>query len=237
MNLIGFFRVDRIAFSRSLSTTSSIIEKDWPPLEECVQYKYCIIRQYLQKFEWESDERDETFYVRYSSPEDEDEYIAPRTFAFKPSSLKKFVEIARTSRGYDMDVVGEPVPGFMRSPFNVYKKKTIEEYLNYAVELAINHINSKTVKVYKHVDTLKVIDTCHRLLLLTFTAQETTVKEVEMEKEFAAKTFLAAIYAPAACPETFQLEECFLKPEGPAPWKYVELNDQSFDMQSLALGD
>ncbi|KAL8513423.1 hypothetical protein ACS0TY_012765 [Phlomoides rotata] len=42
-----------------------------------------------------------------------------------------------------MDVVGEPVPGFMRSSFNVYKKKTIEEYLNYAVELAINHINSK----------------------------------------------------------------------------------------------
>ncbi|KAL8513418.1 hypothetical protein ACS0TY_012761 [Phlomoides rotata] len=204
---------------------SSVMEKDWPPLEECVQYKYCIIRQYLQKFEWESDERDETFYETCYSEDEEDEYVAPRTFAFKPSSLKKFVEIARTSRGYDMDAVGEPVPGFMRDPFNVYKKKTIEEYaeyLNYAVQLAINHINSKTGKVYKHVDTLKVIDTHHRLLLLTFTA----AKEVEMEKEFAAETFLAAVYAPAACPETFQLEECFLKPEGPAPWKYVELNDQ-----------
>ncbi|KAL8522766.1 hypothetical protein ACS0TY_012926 [Phlomoides rotata] len=206
---------------------SSVMEKDWPPLEECVQYKYCIIRQYLQKFEWESDERDETCYEHYSSSEDEDG--APRIFAFKPTSLRKFVEIARTSRGYDMDAVGEPVPGFMRSPFNVYKKKTIEEYaeyLNYAVELAINHINSKTGKVYKHVDTLKVIDTRHRLLLLTFTAHETAAKEVEMKKDFAAENFLAAVYAPAACPETFLLEECFLKPEGPAPWKYVELNDQ-----------
>ncbi|KAL8523595.1 hypothetical protein ACS0TY_013541 [Phlomoides rotata] len=90
----------------------------------------------------------------------------------------------------------------------------------YAVELAINHINSKTGKVYKHVDTLKVIDTRrHSILLLTFTAA--AKDQVEME----AETFLAGVYAPGACREVFELEECFLKPEGPAPWTYVELND------------
>ncbi|KAL8523596.1 hypothetical protein ACS0TY_013541 [Phlomoides rotata] len=151
------------------------MEKDWPPLEECCQYKYGIIRKYLQKFDWESDEGDETFYVDYAEDEEHLEDGAPRTFAFKPSSLRKFVEIARTSR---------------------------------------------TGKVYKHVDTLKVIDTRrHSILLLTFTAA--AKDQVEME----AETFLAGVYAPGACREVFELEECFLKPEGPAPWTYVELND------------
>ncbi|KAL8484767.1 hypothetical protein ACS0TY_027174 [Phlomoides rotata] len=185
------------------------MEKDWPPLKDCPQMKYGMINRYMRKFKWEDDPDDETI-TEYSSDEDEDGNR--RKHVYTRSSMKKFLQQVRYTRGYDLDIWP---PNCLDSPFDLVTSDELkcDEYqlqLNIAIELLIDHINDKTGKVYKYVDTLKFVDSTNRVYLMTFTA-----------KEFAAdaeeQTFLAAVFAPGRYKEEYEVLECFLRPEGPAP--------------------
>ncbi|KAL8481290.1 hypothetical protein ACS0TY_027711 [Phlomoides rotata] len=175
------------------------MENDWPPLKECPQYKYGMINHYIEKQEWEDNLTDETAYY-YSSEEDEDGNL--HKYSYVRSSLKTFLDQARYTRGYGVDIWA---PGFMHSPFMPVRSEYLDREwhqtpLSIAAELAINHINSKTVKL---------VETTNRVLLLTFTAKEDAPDAEE-------QTFLAATTVRPT-KEEYELLECFLKPKGPAP--------------------
>ncbi|KAL8481303.1 hypothetical protein ACS0TY_027720 [Phlomoides rotata] len=186
------------------------MEKDWPPLKECPQYKYGMINHYIEKQEWEDNLTDETAYY-YTSGSDEEDEENLHKYSYVRSSLKTFLDQARYTRGYGVDIWA---PAFMGSPFMPVDSKYLDREwhqtsLSIAAELAINHINSKTKKVYKYVKTVKLVDTTNRVLLLTFTAKEDAPDAEE-------QTFLAAT-SEMPTKEECELLECFLKPEGPAP--------------------
>ncbi|KAL8484781.1 hypothetical protein ACS0TY_027179 [Phlomoides rotata] len=186
------------------------MEKDWPPLKECPQYKYGMINHYIKKQEWEDDLTDETAYY-YTSGSDEEDEENLHKYSYVRSSLKTFLDQARYTRGYGVDIWA---PVFMDSPFMPVESKYLDREsrqisLGIAAELAINHINSKTKKVYKYVKTVKLVETTNRVLLLTFIAKEDAPDAEE-------QTFLAAATAMPT-KEECELLECFLKPEGPAP--------------------
>ncbi|KAL6548882.1 hypothetical protein OROHE_008727 [Orobanche hederae] len=115
--------------------------------------------------------------------------------------------------------MGSPfMPLNLNTPLYKDKAGQPTEFANIVTKMLMKHIKSKTGKKYKYVETLKLVYSMIGILLLTFTAK------VDSDDDAPLETFLATVFAPGPTrrkKHKFEVLECFLKPDGPAPFDFV----------------